>query len=314
MPWRMSGKLLEDANGNIIRCNVCPCVTSAGGLGPPCCPGSVPQPIWMWLSLAQRSTPPLLDIDGNPICVAGTGRNFILGLPGGSMIWNSAFVQNVVTAAGCTRVRLRGRCDPGGDTRYNADWSVDYNYGFIDSTQINPGPGGPCAFPNQCQLDSDSSGHQVPFVGSFFDYDPSTGIKCPDGNIIATTKTFSISYSIAGIPHMYSCPIVYCPGADIVGFNPDGNLFKRYQWLGVFQDCTGAFIRVMLQQYGTGGLSAACPATSLKWWMVCTDGAGIRLLYDAAPFPTIGFATATVVGGALSGCDDGVSPIPWSVT
>jgi hypothetical protein len=129
----------------------------------------------------------------------------------------------------------------------------------------------------------------------FTDRDPSTGILCPDGSIIDTQ--ISVTMTLGGVPD----PSSYPPQPVTLTFSPylelDAivNLFLTphlycYSWFGHYTNCTGHETRLVLYYDGA------------NWNFMVGDPSGpgtARVVYSGTSLPTTG---AT---GDASPCVDG---------
>lgn len=310
--WILNGKLVVDANGDVILCETCPC---EGGI--PCCPNTTVQHLWAFLSYSASRTVslgadiPPFGCSALTLCPAANRHapgvqehfhgyeiiDFLFNVAGGTPPVFKTFL-------GCWPIRIRYTCIDntpitflGIDYHNTGDFSDEESAAVGNSdTTICSNTVFECAS-NQI-LAGDGSYTQLYVT----DYDPTDGIRVTGYGTIPIVLHFAITLTLSGTPTMYTADLTFSPN--------DGTFIAGevcLQWIGCFQDCIPQSVWVsLILDAGTWTLEMHQDADT------GFPSDNDFVLYNDAPFPTTG--TGDVNFTRFQTCDDGLVPPPWSVS
>lgn len=316
--WIRDGKILVDAQGNVILCDKCPC---EGAVHVPCCSnGVILEKVYFWFAVGEIGASvgcipnPCAGTGGTDAFIAGQVGPFHYGYiadphPGGTNPGEStAFVYDAPTFSrlGCVNVRFRGAC--GGLTdlpTYRQFVAFDVGSGFdqggtgLDAGDVElASTYDESSFsPTRCQLDlgcfADGGGGFTYYLAT----EPIETIPVPDlaHSNIPTSLTVSMTLIIGGMPTPFTMDLLFAP---FFASGAYGNISSCYNWVG-WLACSGICSPVTIT-YGI-----LFPDTVAKWRLSVTS---TFLFWEDPAFPTMG----TYSGGMV--CADASTDILWSVT
>lgn len=317
--WTLNGQPVTDANGHWIECDTCPCT----GAVTCCADGDTLPTVYLWSyyeGTNDGGTPPLTPGCLPAVCSPSDNPGLTDGVyvsygsfSAGPFDWNNGGFT-LTGSCGCVTVQLVGSCT-------SREGTTALVFGVTINEDFGGGYLGPEALPNSvnitthgelpdtsecilglgCGFYSNGLSGGVPgdlIMDGYYitTRDPSTGIACPDGSIVSTILTFSITLlNSLGIPTLYSCDLVFAPF-------PSGDFFC-YEWRGFLADCSAGSCTTIWLWYDPSG-----PLWHMRA-QTHTGSSDFRTIYSGSSFPTAGTMTDN-----WADCGGGTTPIPaWTL-
>lgn len=303
--YTLGGKLVVDATGHPIDCDVCPCTIAP----PACCTdGNTLDTVYVWAyaSSGVDSLPNYhgcMPLDCPPLDAEGGRKYRTYGLfTGGPFAWNNgAFTLNGMI--GCANVQIIGGCEPlsaGPLTgqKFFTTINFDFGGGFIGpqtvaNSVIPTEIGMTGAATTQCILTLGCDNYISPSGPTDINYylttrDPLTGILCPDTTVMPTTLTFSTTLmtpnpiTLVCVPTLYSCTLAFSP------LSPEFGSFGCYQWSGYLTDCTSGTVCHGIVMAYLSDISPYTFGAAVAGWVILVYIAASTVVrvYAATPAPS----------------------------